>query len=163
MIEVDELRRRIHYDPQTGLMVWKIKVAVRSNAGDLALNYVNKRGYKTGSIMNKNYQAHRVAWAIYYGNWPEGEIDHINGDPSDNRIDNLRLATRAENCRNTKIHSNNSCGLKGVYWHKVSLAWHATIYANERIYLGSFSTKEEAHEAYCKASEKYHGQFGRND
>lgn len=153
---------KVQYDPVTGKLTWKVRVAQRSRVGDFAFNHLTKRGYRTGSFLNKNYLAHRVAWAIYHKNWPDGEIDHINGVMDDNRIDNLRVVNRYRNCQNTKIHSNNSSGYKGVNWHKASRSWVSRITCNGVRYdLGSFSCPQEAYDSYCRASEELHGEYGR--
>ena len=73
-------------------------------------------GYKVGSVFSKRLLAHRVAWAIYYGVWPEDCIDHINGDRSDNRISNLRDANKSTNGMNRGPQRNNSSGMKGIYF-----------------------------------------------
>lgn len=93
---------------------------------------------------------------------PEGFfVDHINGSGLDNRRSNLRLATITENNRNTRLLKSNTSGLKGASWSKRDKKWKASIKVNKvTIYLGYFSTKEAAHEAYRRASLKYHGNFG---
>ena len=94
---------------------------------------------------------------------PDGlEVDHINGDGLDNRRENLRLATHAENSRNLRMPSTNSSGLKGASWHKAAQKWRSRIIINgQDIHLGLFLTAEAAHAAYCVASAKYHGEFGK--
>lgn len=90
------------------------------------------------------------------------DVDHIFGRTLDNRSSQLRLATRAENCRNRRISSDNTSGFKGVSWHKKSRRWRARININgSDKYLGYYKTPEEAHDAYCVASEKYFGEFRR--
>lgn len=91
----------------------------------------------------------------------KGEIvDHIDGNGLNNRRSNLRLATQAENRRNSRKNVNNTSGFKGVYWHKSSQKWMAYITFNRRmIYLGYFDCPKEAHAVYCKAAAKYHGEF----
>jgi hypothetical protein len=91
-------------------------------------------------------------------------VDHINGNGLDNRRANLRVCSQAENLRNRKIHSNNSCGLKGVYWDDSNRggSWRAQIRVNgKKINLGRFATSEAAHAAYCIAAGHYHGEFAR--
>lgn len=87
-------------------------------------------------------------------------IDHKDYDALNNKIDNIRLATKAQNNFHVKIRKDNSSGYKGVF--KNYKGWGSKISVNkEIIYLGTFRTKEEAHVAYCAASKKYHGEFGR--
>lgn len=89
-------------------------------------------------------------------------VDHVNSDGLDNRRSNLRLATHAQNCRNQRRPRTNKSGFKGVYWHKKAKRWNAQIKAGQtRFHLGLFDTPEEAHAAYCEASKKYHGEWGR--
>jgi HNH endonuclease/AP2 domain len=89
-------------------------------------------------------------------------VDHINGDTLDNRHQNLRWATRAENLRNRKIGKNNTSGYKGVSWVKSANRWRAKITLNGKVhYLGEFKAASEAHAAYCKASAELHGEFSR--
>ena len=94
---------------------------------------------------------------------PDGlQVDHINGEGLDNRRANLRIASRAENQRNQRLHSNSTTGLKGVSRHKTSNTWQACIKVNRKTqHLGCFLTAEDAYAAYCAASVKYHGEFGR--
>jgi len=96
---------------------------------------------------------------------PKGKVtDHINGDTLDNRKENLRICEQPENSRNRKINKENQSGYKGVYWEIRRRKWRATIRANKKkISLGYFNTPEEAHKAYCEASKKYHGEFGRTE
>lgn len=98
-------------------------------------------------------------------NAPKGiQVDHINMNTLDNRKQNLRLATSAENQRNRKIFVNNTSGYKGVHWKKQAHRWVATITVNNKdIHLGYFDTPEEAYEAYCKAAKYYHGKFARTE
>lgn len=94
---------------------------------------------------------------------PNGqEVDHINGDGLDNRVENLRLVNRHQNQRNSKKRRDNSSGLKGVYFDKKSGKWRAKIRVNGyQKSLGLFLSKDDAYDAYCSASKKYHGKFGR--
>ena len=89
-------------------------------------------------------------------------VDHINGNTLDNRQNNLRVCKHAENIRNQKKRIDNTSGYKGVYWHKRLSKWRVQIrHNNKRIHLGYFETAIDAHEAYCDAVQKYHGEFGR--
>jgi len=96
-------------------------------------------------------------------NPPDGKVvDHINNNTLDNRKCNLRICTHKENIRNQKKRKNNASGFKGVYFVEKNKKYRATIRVNGKgIHLGLFGTPEEAHKAYCEASKKYHGEFGR--
>ena len=89
-------------------------------------------------------------------------VDHINGDPLDNRKSNLRLATLSQNCRNSVRPKNNTSGFKGVDFNKDSQLWRARIHTDEgRVHLGYFDAPEKAYAAYCEAAIKFHGEFAR--
>ena len=92
---------------------------------------------------------------------PQGfVVDHINGNPLDNRKTNLRICTEAENNRNVSIQSRSTSGLKGVSWYSAGNKWKAQIKVNgKRIHIGYFTNKEEAYEAYCKKGRELHGEF----
>lgn len=101
-----------------------------------------------GQILEHPMKAHRVAWAIYYGAWPKGQIDHVNGNPADNNIANLRDVTHRENARNKAIPSDNSSGAQGVGWNPRTRKWTARVGINGRVrYIGEYDTVAEAAEA----------------
>lgn len=101
---------------------------------------------------------------VLHGHWPDNEIDHINGDKTDNRACNLRLATHAQNMRNRPMKPGNKSGAKGVSWHKTNRKWVAQIQVNRRKKtIGYYITIEDAAAAYARESEAMHGEFGRVD
>lgn len=159
-------QQRLHevlsYNESTGLFLWKVKVAQRSPAGSPAGTIANNR--LLISVDKKLYYGHRLAWMYVTGEDPgQLEIDHKDGNPSNNKFSNLRLATRQENMRNLKRPDRNKTGYKGVFWdQKHPNKFGACIRAegkNKR--LGYFSTPEEAHEAYKSAAVTYFGDFSR--
>lgn len=174
------LRMLLCYEPDTGKLFWRERDASlfadnrcaesaasvwnKRFAGKEAFTATKKGGYKHGSIFYSYYSAHRVAWAIHYGCWPDMEVDHINGVPSDNRITNLRDVTPSTNKHNTAKPSNNKSGVCGVYWIKRHKKWGAQIKTRGKFYwLGQFDTIEEAAAARKAAEKKYgftkrHGQ-----
>ena len=181
-IDIDLLCMIIDYNPETGLMVWKFRSpcmfedsASRSkehicknwnsiHAGKQCFTHNHNAGYKMGTIWNVKYLAHRIAWALYYGSWPDDMIDHINLDKSDNRINNLRCADMAKNKHNMGITIANTSGYKGVSLCKHTGRWIAGIKHNGNyVWLGRHANPEEAHKAYAIASKKYHGEFGRTE
>jgi hypothetical protein len=114
-------------------------------------------GYIRIGINNKLYVAHRLAWLYVHGEFPESEIDHINGDRADNRILNLRKATPAENSQNRARYCSNSSGFMGVYFNKRHKKYCARInHLGKKKHLGLYDTAELAFEAYKEAKRVYH-------
>lgn len=173
-LSIDTLNQLIDYDPNTGIFIWKKRDAsffhnkriYASWNGRYAGTNCGNKGLKTNYIKicvldNKIY-AHIAAWAIMTGEWPNGEIDHINLDRSDNRFCNLRVATKSQNASNAKIRKNNKSGFKGVCLDKRRNLWKSEITLNYKtFFLGYYSSPIEAHQAYCQSAEKLHGEFAR--
>jgi hypothetical protein len=109
----------------------------------------------------KNYPAHRIAWYLHTKQDPGAlQIDHINGNPSDNRIANLRLATPGQNAKNTRKKPGTASKYKGASWHARTGKWQSQIKVDgHNMHLGCFDTDYEAHLAYCKAAAVLHGEF----
>lgn len=148
-------REMLDYDPETGIMRWKVSRPGGVRAGDVAGCWNGKR-HITIQVLGRIYAAHRLAWLITHGSWPLEQIDHINGDGTDNRISNLRECTNAENQQNMKrAQANNRSGLLGVT--ASDGRWRARICVTGRIHeLGMYSTPQEAHAAYLKAKAAIH-------
>ncbi|OZI56775.1 HNH endonuclease [Bordetella genomosp. 4] len=159
-IPVEDLRAMFEYLPDTGDLIWKCdrqKKFTGSKAG-----HVEPSGHLRVGIRGRYYLVHRVCWAIYHGSWPEQFIDHANGKPDDNRIVNLRQATRWQNNSNQKLSRKNKLGLKGVHFHRVTGKYAAKIKHRGRSrHLGVYVTPEEAHEVYSLAAEMLFGDFCR--
>lgn len=154
--QVDEIKKHLHYDPETGYFWWITPGGPRRKMDKPAGTKDKSTGYVTFSTINPK-QAHRLAWWFMTGELPNTHIDHINGKRDDNRWCNLRLATRAENQQNRKINYNNKSGYPGVYWHAKQCKYNAAINANSQVYrLGSYNTPEEAYIAYWVAKQKLH-------
>jgi hypothetical protein len=157
MISQKRLKELLHYDPETGIFVWRVSGTGRRPSRQAGTRKSNGR-IEIG-IEGRTYYAHRLAWLYTYGVWPN-ELDHINLETGDNRLGNLRKATRCENTYNIKRKSNNSSGFKGVSLHEGR--WRARIQANKRaIFLGHFATKEQAIVAYREAAHRLHGEIVR--
>jgi hypothetical protein len=153
------LKTLLHYNPDTGLFTWKYSNSDKPIIGTTA-GTRHPHGYIRINIHKKMYYAHRLAWLYIYGELPKLEIDHIDRDPSNNRIENLRIATHSQNMSNAPKRRTNICGLKGVCRHQNR--WMARITSQGRgIYLGLFDTAEEAYSAYLVAAKKFHGEFYR--
>ena len=157
-----QLRSALDYDPETGVFRWAINLR-RIKAGTQAGHRCPRLGYVLLGLYGRLYRAHRLAWLHVTGYWPEGDIDHINGDGYDNRIANLRVATRTENNGNMRRPKHNTSGLKGAYWDKRAGKWLAQIkHRRQQHHLGFYDTAEEAHAAYCAAAARLHGDFARS-
>lgn len=151
------------YCENTGLLTYKIKrgkILPGTIAGTLALN-----GYVTVGVDKKKHYAHRIIWEMLYGTIPAGtQIDHINGNRSDNRLCNLRLASNHENSKNQKRKSNNSSGFTGVSWDSQTQRWRAHITVNGKTKsLGRYLEEIDALSARKDAEIKYkfHENHGR--
>lgn len=146
---------KLVYDPITGFFTWTSNGTHGVKKGDIA-GCKNKNGYIVLSIAGRKMLAHRVAWLFSNGEFPVGNLDHINRNKSDNRISNLREATYAQNAQNRTKNVCNKSGYKGVIWHKRDKKWQASITVNKKcIHLGYYSSVEEANEAYIKSSVTY--------
>lgn len=145
------LRELLNYDPDTGIFTRRI--GVRGFAAGSTVGSLQPTGYVYCNVAGHRCYAHRLAWCYVYGDWPEGELDHINGMRSDNRIANLRLVTRSGNMLNKhRPRADNKSGYLGVVAHKDR--WRADLTVNgAQQYLGLFDTPEEAHAAYVAAKE----------
>ncbi len=154
MITQSQFKQIFEYDPTSGTL--------RNKKSGRLVGWRHSSGYRQFCIGRKKYFIHRMAWLYIHGVMPPEQIDHINGDRSDNRICNLRIATQQQNSGNMKIRSNNKVGFKGVYRVNKSKPFQANIHVNGKTkYLGLFSTAEEAHEAYVRAAKKAFGDYAR--
>jgi len=119
----------------------------------------DRNGYIVVGIDGKLYREHRLIWLHHYGKFPESDLDHINCIKDDNRIENLREATKSQNKQNSLIYKNNKCGVKGVWLHKQTKKWCASISVNgKNKHIGSYKSLEEAEAAY-KAAKKILHEF----
>lgn len=156
-ISIDRLKECFDLDPETGLLTWKWRSGVRDSinkrhAGKLAAMTPNDSGYRRVRVDGVRLLAHRVVFAMHHGYWPKGEIDHIDGDPGNNAIANLRECKHIENLRNCKKPISNTSGVTGVGFHKASGKYRATINDNGRhVHLGLFLSMEQAVEARDRA------------
>lgn len=157
LITPERLKELINYDPETGAITWRNTIRGKIRGGEPAGS--PHEGYWRLRIAGRVYRGQRIAWCYIHGIWPE-LIDHINGDPLDNRIANLRVATKAQNGANRGMNKNNKSGYKGVAYGKRDRRWGAYItVAGKSIGLGSYDTAEDAHAAYARAASRYFGEF----
>lgn len=152
----------LNYDHETGFFTWKKFRGNTAKTGSPAGN-LSASGYIGLCINGKQYLAHRIAYKMIYKCDPEGILDHIDGDMTNNRIVNLRVASSKQNQGNSKIPRHNTSGLKGVTWNKKSSKWTAQINkGGNKIWLGVYDDKHDAHQAYMKAAAEYFGEFANN-
>lgn len=153
------LRSLLDYDPATGEFQWRgARPGTRSSG---VAGYRTPHGYITICINRHQHYAHRLAWLYVFNELP-ARVDHINGDPCDNRISNLRPATAEQNSYNRPTQKNNRSGYKGVMFDGRRSKYVARIrFDKRRIFLGTFLTAKEAAAAYEIAARQYHGSFSR--
>ena len=155
MIEED-IATYLTYNPSTGDITWKTGNGRRAIAGNVA-GYIDAYGYICIGLKGKYYKAHRIAWLLFYGRWPEDQIDHKNQDKRDNRITNLREADNSLNQRNVGLRKDNTSGVKGVAWSSVKKHYIAEIFLDGvNVYLGESSSLFEA-AALRISAENLHG------
>jgi hypothetical protein len=151
LITQEELKEQLDYNPETGIFTWKKLPEKRPNNG--IAGSLDNRGYTYIRINKKLYLAHRLAWLYVYGEWPQNNIDHINGIKYDNRIENLRDIPQRENCQNYTIHRNGK--LVGCYFNKNAQKWQARIRVKGRLkHIGYYNTEQEAHQVYMNEVNK---------
>lgn len=167
-LTAEQARAVLRYEPETGRLFWRErpqetfasdwawKVWNMRWAGAEAMTALNSKGYRSGKIWSNIHRAHRVIWLMQTGEWPEDQIDHINGVRTDNRWGNLREVTNTENGRNQKKHVTNTTGHTGVYWEPDRKKWAASVNIrgrNKR--LGRFDTIDAAVAAREAANKKF--------
>jgi hypothetical protein len=161
----DILRSMFRYEPETGKLFWTInpprqKGFIGKEAGTISV--VRDIIRRAVQIQGKIYKVHRIIWKMQTGEDPGECIDHVNGDPLDNRWVNLRLATCSQNRANSRLAKNNRYGLKGVRFHPERKCWEAWINIQGKTrWLGKFETPDLAHAAYNDAAQQTFGAFAR--
>lgn len=132
----------LDYNPETGEFFWKrrplkffpneraCKIWNTRYAGAPAFSSIHNNGYRAGVVLYGKYLAHRIAWLIQTGDWPEQQIDHVNGDKADNRFSNLRAVSPLENSRNLRRQDRNKSGVTGVAWCSRAQKWRSHITVN---------------------------------
>lgn len=163
---VELVRELFTYDKATGVLTWQKSINNRVKVGS-RVGRVSPYGYLQTSINRTHYYVHRIIWLFVKGEDPgQFQVDHIDGNRLNNRIDNLRLATAKQNGANRGKQINNTSGYKGVCWNARYKKWQAgiqiTLAENKKyLHIGYFDTPELAHMAYCKAAAELHGEFAR--
>lgn len=160
-ITATELRRILNYDPSTGAFTWRVKISDKVVIGRIA-GVVATNGHRYITAYKKHMLASRLAWLYVTGKWPQHQIDHRNRIASDDRWENLREATQAQNQWNKEKAKPNRLGIKGVRQDKrwPGASYYSQIIVNGQTHwLGTYKTKAEAAAAYRAAAAKFHGDF----
>ena len=145
----ERLMSLVSYDAETGVIAW------RRNGRRAGWRHYG--GYRNVRVDGVTYSEHRLAWLYVHGQWPAADIDHINRVRDDNRLANLRPATRSENCQNQPVRSTNRSGVTGVYYHSCARKWVASINIDKKQrHLGVFDTAEHAAAARKSAEQQYY-------
>lgn len=156
---MEDYKKYFSYDPESGHVTWRVKFGRKIRAGVRAGSR-RGNGYRSISIYGKRISEHRLCFFLHTGRMPNGFIDHVNGDGSDNRWANLRECTHSENCQNIPSLPNSSkksSRYRGVSWQESSKSWKAKIqYKKKAVHLGYFQSEDEAFEAYLKAKRELH-------
>lgn len=155
-LTVERLRELLDYDPVTGILMWRCRRGPKANVG-VAAGIFSAGGVRVG-IDQRDYLAHRLSWLHFYGAWPERFIDHIDGNPRNNAIANLRDVTRSVNEQNRHgANRNSSTGLLGIWPDKINDGFVASIMTNrKKVVIGRYTTAEEAHAAYIETKRIVH-------
>ena len=154
--QLDEL-----FDYRDGALYWRKSSSTLAPAGSKA-GCVNGRGYLVVGINYKKYLVHRLIW-VMHGNDPVAVLDHINGDTTDNRIENLRASTHTENMCNARRSKRNTSGVKGVSWSKTMNKWVGSVWFKRKIYTTQpFEQKDQCAEAVKALRSELHGEFARH-
>ena len=167
MITKEQIKELFDYREDGNLVRKKRISGLKNKAGAVVGSLAKddkrpeKKGYMVTKIQGKHYSVHKLIWLWHYGVWPD-QLDHINRNSLDNRIENLRLSTPSENMMNRKKFANNTSGVTGVSWHKNSNRWFVYVYANKkRKNIGYFEDLELAELVAIEARDLYHGNFAR--
>lgn len=162
-LTAERLRELLDYDPGTGIFTNRTRRSTNTVVGAQA-GYAKRAGYRVIRLDRILYYANRLAWLYVHGEWPKGMVDHADGDPSNDRIGNLRDATRAQNGWNAGVRADNTSGHRGVHWSKIHERWVASIQVNgRRTCLGYFADITAAAKAYDAAAARLFGAYARTN
>ena len=149
------------FEYKDGNLYWKKQVNNRAKIGQIA-GAENLRGCRIIGFEGKHYLMHRLIFLMHHGYFPQ-KIDHIDCNPKNSKIENLREANHAENSYNAKLRKDNASGCKGVIWHKTTKKWMVKVKANKKVvYLSYFKDLELADLVAQEARDKYHKEFARH-
>lgn len=154
------MKEYLRYEPDSGRFIWIKSPSANVNVGAIA-GGPDAGGYWRISLLGKFHSAHRLVFLYLNGEMPKGEVDHINGDKADNRLANLRICERGQNCQNVRVRKDNRLGIKGLRITK-SGTIEAQVIARKQRHSKTFSTIEEAQSWLTQKREEVHGNFARN-
>lgn len=160
---IEYAKEHLSFNFETGEIKWaKYPKKYNKTNKPVIAGSVHYSGYRLISLMNKQYMAHRLIWAVYYGGWPNGFIDHVDMNKSNNSIHNLRIATRNQNGYNILAKKISSSGYKNVQWDKETSKWRVRVRVNgKRHHIGRFENKDDAINAAKLFMLKHHSEFAR--
>ena len=158
MLTQERIRELLDYDPATGHLIWRVTKSPKAPKGSIA-GSVNAKGHVNLQIDKRMYALHQVVFALHHGHIPK-EIDHVNRNKQDNRIENLRACDSSLNKGNIGLLRSNRSGYRGVSLNTRTQKYHAQIKINgKQTYIGRFDTAENAARAYDGAARLYFGEF----
>ena len=161
-LQADFVRSLLDYDPQTGVFRWRVTRSATAMAGMVAGTMPKSGSHVVIYIDNRAYKAHRLAWLLMTGEWPQEEVDHRDLNKQNNRWKNLRAADDTQQTANRGLSRSNTSGFKGVHRCKKSSKWIAQIgYRQRRIVLGRFANIDDAVAAYADAAQRLFGEYAR--
>lgn len=162
MVTQKRLKEVLYYNKVVGVFEWR-KRGTRMNPGQMAGVSIKDRGYIMIGIDGKRYPAHHLVWLYMTGVWPENQIDHKDGDKTNNLFENLREVKPYQNSWNSAITKRNTSGVKGITYDKAAKQWRAVITVNgKKAFNKNFRTKEEAEIAIKVEREKLHGEYANH-
>ena len=163
MITQEILKEILEYR-EDGTFIWRSKISRKCTVGKIAGYNIPPHNYKGIKLFNKQYRLHRLVWLYNYGVFPTMDIDHIDGNPSNNKICNLRCVSMSQNQKNKAMNRNNTSGIMGVRFDSSRNKWFAYIKVNDKLKnLGRYDTVDDAKKARQKAEKEYgfHENHGR--
>lgn len=160
-ISISLLRDYFNYDPASGEIRWKKSPHHKVKAGDIA-GFIEPRGYRVLQFKKTLWKGHRIALALMNNEFPNGEVDHIDGNPSNNRFENLRVVDKSQNQMNRAVSKNNRSGIKGVHFCESKQKWVSRISVGKnRIHIGGFNSFDEAIQKRKQFEDEFYGQYAR--
>jgi len=160
VLTAEEARRTFAYDG--GLLFWRVNPPSRGVPASKPIGNLTTGGYRTVGWKYKKWAVHRLVFLIVHGYLPP-DVDHINGNRDDNRVENLRAASRSDNLKNARKRCDNTSGVKGVHWDSQRGKWKAEIKVNgKKLFLGFADNPQDLTPVVCAARKQHHGAFAND-